>query len=498
MKKYAFSMLACFAFYATCFSQTVDSTISEFKSGNTWQKTGLDIITRDANCSITAEHSFTWDEDTQTWISSQLFNYTINSNGENSEITSQTWDAANSVWVNSTKSIFFISNQGTRRTYIYQNWDAGSGTWVNIYKIWDNLDGQGRAVTSEYDLYSNGQWQRIQRGLMSYDENNRVAGSIFQVWGDNAWVNNGKTTYDYTGNGKTIDYLWSIGESRWILFRRAYNDYIENTTLSKKTLGQTLSGSDWLNAFRSNSSYDNNYKTLSNAQQFWGANNQGWVNSSKLKMDYYSDGSQHHFQFESWDPGTNSWSSGYRATSTDASSCTQILQLVPVSAVNSRVALLTSSVDGKNLIQRIPGTNEPARNNFQRTFNPLASSGNSLVYDLSLNAGNRSYAFEMILSNAPKTQPVVNNQQDNSIVANSNSFVISPNPAKSYFNVNLSGWKNTGNIILRLSDVSGKTILQHKMEATMQRIDLPSIQKGIYIVTITSGKEIKTQKLVVE
>ena len=40
--------------------------------------------------------------------------------------------------------------------------------------------------------------------------------------------------------------------------------------------------------------------------------------------------------------------------------------------------------------------------------------------------------------------------------------------------------------------------MQHKMEAGMQRVDLPSIQKGIYIVTITSGKEIQTQKLVVE
>lgn len=497
MKKYMLALLGFIAFNATCFSQTIDSMISESKSGGVWQKNSLDVFTRDANCFITSVHTFAWDEGTQSWINSQLSNYTYQNNGDNSETIGQTWDGVNGVWVNNSKSIFFVSDQGTKRTYIYQNWDAGSGTWINGYKLWENMDAQGRTVTSEFDLYSDGQWQRIQRGLPSYNDAGFVASSIFQVWSNNAWQNNGKTTYDYTGNGKTIDYLWSIGESRWILFRRTYNDYIENTALSTKSLGQTLSGSEWSNFFRSNASYDNSNKVLSNAQQFWDANIQGWVNSSRTKMDYYSDGSQRYFQFDSWDATSGSWSYSYRVSNTDVS-CTQSLQLVPVSTINNRVALLPKNGNGNNLIQRVPGMHPASRNSYLRNFNALASNGNRLVYDLSLNASGRPYEWEMIFSAAPKTGAIINSRADDAVIQGNKTFVISPNPAKSYFNVNLSGWKNTGNIILRLSDVSGKTILQHKMEATMQRIDLPSIQKGIYIVTIKSGKEIKTQKLVVE
>lgn len=497
MKKYALAILACFAFYVTSFSQTTDSILYEFKSNNTWQKSGLDIITRDESCSITSVQTFSWDDATQSWGNAQLTNYTYKTSGENSEVISQSWDATNNAWVNSSKSIFYISNDSTRRTYISQNWDAGSGTWVNGYKIWDDLDGQGRSVTSEFDLYSNGQWQRIQRSLLSYDAGNRVAGSIFQMWGDNKWVNNGKTTYDYTGYGKTIDYLWDIGNSKWTLFRRTYNDYIKNTVLSKKSIGQILSGSDWQNFFRSNASYDNGNRLLSSGQQFWDTNSLLWVNSSKLKLDYYTDGSQNHYQFEAWDASTNSWNSGFRSTSTDVS-CIQSLQLVPVSAVNSRAALLAQSKNGKNLIMRLPETKLPANNGVQRKFNPLAGDGNSLVYDLSLNTGGRQYAFEMVLSTAPKAKAVNSNQADNIIVAGKSGFVISPNPARSYFNVDLSGWKSAGNIILRLSDVSGKTILQRRMGAGMQTVNLPSIQKGIYVVTITSGKEIQTQKIIIE
>ena len=296
---------------------------------------------------------------------------------------------------------FFTSEQGTKRTYIYQNWDPGSGTWINSYKLWESLDALGRSVTSEFDLYSNEQWQRIQRSLLSYDDRNRVSSSVFQVWSNSAWLNNGKTTYDYTSDGKTIDYLWSIGESRWILFRRAYNDYIENTALSKKSLGQILSGSDWVNFFRNNASYNNNNRLLFTAQQFWDATSQVWNNSSRTKMDYYSDGSQRYFQFDSWDVSTNSWSYSYRVTNTDAS-CSQSLQLVPVSAINNRMALLPTGVNGQNLVQRIPGMHPASLNSYQRSFNPLASAGNRLVYDLSLNAAGRPYEFEMIFSGTPK------------------------------------------------------------------------------------------------
>jgi hypothetical protein len=45
---------------------------------------------------------------------------------------------------------------------------------------------------------------------------------------------------------------------------------------------------------------------------------------------------------------------------------------------------------------------------------------------------------------------------------------------------------------------TARAILQQKMNTGTQRVYLPSLQKGVYIVTITSGKEIQNQKLVIE
>jgi hypothetical protein len=130
---------------------------------------------------------------------------------------------------------------------------------------------------------------------------------------------------------------------------------------------------------------------------------------------------------------------------------------------------------------------------------PLAGDRNTLVYDFSFN-GNQSqqYAFELVLSSAQKPQKVNSQPKSNVIAKNNTGFMVSPNPAKNYFDVNLSAYKNAGSVTLKLSDISGKTILQQKMNAGIQRVHLPFLQKGMYIVTITSGKESQNQKLVIE
>jgi hypothetical protein len=147
----------------------------------------------------------------------------------------------------------------------------------------------------------------------------------------------------------------------------------------------------------------------------------------------------------------------------------------------------------------MPGSKTYPGNAIQRTFNPFAGNSNTVVYDFSFkNSGNQSeqYAFELILSSTVKPKDLSSKQAGN-VVINKSSFVLSPNPAKNYFNINLSAWKTGGTIMLRLSDVSGKLIMQQKMYAGIQRVDLPVLQKGLYIVTITSGKETRAEKIVI-
>ena len=44
---------------------------------------------------------------------------------------------------------------------------------------------------------------------------------------------------------------------------------------------------------------------------------------------------------------------------------------------------------------------------------------------------------------------------------------------------------------MKLSDATGKLIMQQKVNAAMQRIELPALQKGLYVVTVISEEEMK-------
>lgn len=485
--------LAALAFASTSFSQTKDSMLSEMLINGVWQKYTLDITMRDADCNATSQLELAWNESTQSWVNSYLSVYKIDNTTDNIETVQQGWDATNNAWVNYSRSALLNSSNGKKRTYTFEFWDAGSNTYVGSYRLIDDHDSTGRTVVTEFDNFSNGEWQKVQRGLLHYDENGYVNDNIFQVWTNNAWVNNGRTISSYSGKGETIEYYWDIGNQSWIKTSRTFNNYIKGTN-AKKSLGQILSGTEWQNNFRSESNYNDDNLMYSNFQQTWDANSSVWINSSKASYDYYPNKSPHHFKFEAWDPSSNTWVYGFRTSSPDIN-CLQSLQVVPVVATKNTTGLSVQNKSDHYFLHSMPQAK--TSNNIQKIFNPLASDARHTVYDLTMNRNGKQYAYELILTTAVQSK-TMNSKTTGNAVVSAKAFTISPNPAKNYFNINLPAYKNAGDIILKISDMSGKVVMQKTTGAGMQRIDIASLQKGIYIVSIISGKEMQTAKLVVQ
>jgi hypothetical protein len=473
-KRSAIAVFICYSFSVTAIAQTTDSIFSENKINGIWQKNLLDIIARDNSCSILSDFQLTWDASNNKWINAFRSTYQY---PEGKVITlSQRWDALNSTWINSSKS--FYNTQGSPRIFQLQVWDAVLNTWINNYRSVETLNDEGLTVVSEFDLYGDNEWQKIQRSLFVYDANDLITEYIFQVWMNNTWLNNNKTTNNYT-TGTSFTDLWDAGNKRWTKFQRTFNDYLNNTINPQRSLNQVYSGAAWQNAQRSEATYNSNDQMLSNSQQFWDAGMQAWVNASQINTDYYSSGNINHFEFKGWDAFSNSWSIGFREKFTDIN-CSQGIQFIPVTQVKNN------------------NTKTIAANTIKSVLNPLASDAHKLVFDVTFNNGQSQQQFQMILSSGQVPQKI-NSQTKNEATGKSNSgFILSPNPARNYFNINLSAYKNAGSIMLKLTDMSGKLILQQKLNATIQRVDLPSLQKGIYIVTIISGKETHNQKLVIE
>jgi len=345
MKRFAFLTLSALLCTSTIFAQTKDSVLSEMLVNGVWQKYLLDVTTREADCNATTQLELAWNESTQLWVNSFLSTYTIDNTNDNIKVVQQSWDAINNTWVNYSRSILFHSNNGKKVTYTYEIWDAGSNTFIGNYRIIDEFDNTGKAIVNEFDNFSDGQWQKVQRGLLQYNENGYVIDNIFQVWTNNAWVNNGRTVSSYDANGKSVQYYWSTGTQSWIKTSRTFNTYIDGTAISTQSLGQFLSGTEWQNNFRSQTVYNDANFMLSSFQQNWDATLGTWVKSSRVSNDYYPDNRQHHFMFEGWDAASNTWAYGYRSKSTDLN-CTQSVQLIPVAATKNNTGLMIQNEKG--------------------------------------------------------------------------------------------------------------------------------------------------------
>ena len=493
IQRFALTAFMCFIFFATVTAQIKDSVFSENKENGVWQKTGLDIITRDDLCAINSVLQLRWNANSHSWVNSFLSTYD-SVQGINRAV-SQSWDSLNNTWVNYSRSLMTYRKEGSQLVYQYQTWDVVSGLWINNYRFIDYRDNKGRTVVSEGDIYSGNAWQKQQRNLFSYDASNKLIESLFQIW-NIVWTNTVKIVYDYS-SGLTLYYSWDPGNMKWLKSARTLNDYLDSTALAEKSLTQNYTGSDWQNSYRYTAKYNDNDQQLFTLQQFWDLNTLAWINSYKIKTDYYEDGGQNRFVFEGWDVGSNSWAYGYRSKSTDIS-CNENIQLVPVTQIKNNMPTMVQS-NKADLLSLAPGSKIIASKAIERKFNPLASDRHTLVYDFSFNGDqSKQNAFELIISFAKKPQQVTSDAKSSVIAKNNTGFMISPNPAKNYFDVNLSAYKNAGSITLRLSDISGKTVLQQKMNAGIQRVHLPSLQKGIYMVTITSGKQSQNQKLMIE
>lgn len=77
-------------------------------------------------------------------------------------------------------------------------------------------------------------------------------------------------------------------------------------------------------------------------------------------------------------------------------------------------------------------------------------------------------------------------------IAESNEILTAPNPVEDFLNIKIAGNQSVQSI--SISDISGKSIV--KLNNPGNSIDLSQLQKGIYIATITTDRNIFTRKLV--
>lgn len=472
-------------------SQTADTAFTEQYQDGQWQNSYRSITTYDGGCNIQTVLGQSWDIATGTWINSSHNTYHYDDMGRIANILTRNWDVVSSTWINGTKDEFTYLSNGLLQLFTDQIWDPATKTWTHNYRSASELNSAGYTVKSDFELFIAGEWTKISKTLITYDAKLRPVELISQTWLNNQWTNSGRTLQKYTGDGLSLSYYWDSYNQQWIKSSRSFNDYLGQTAFSEKTVSQFNNGGTWVNSTFQQNTYNENNAPQGYNFRVWDAASQSWQQILRALQQFYPNGNPSVYTMQLWDNVTSTWVDNYRYSHLN-SSCPLQVSFTPV--VQNR------SINKNNSGQAKAGgwKTDIRKTGNVELLSPAAQfqlNSQSLTYNISIRSGNGTdaYSYRMILS--PQRNRSTSTASEEAVTVTKNSFVISPNPAKNYFSANVS---SKGNATLSMHDISGRLVLQKKMQQGLQKVDLPSLQKGIYVVTLTTGKEILKQKLVIE
>lgn len=204
------------------------------------------------------------------------------------------------------------------------------------------------------------------------------------------------------------------------------------------------------------------------------------------KEDYYGAGSVHHNYFESWNTGTNSWDNLSRSTYTH-NGCILLLNIT------------SSTGDAKKTFNTSNNKNSNTGNDHSWEIpfaNNVKANGNILSFDQRF--GNK-VNYHIVLSSKTANKSISSNTTSNAAIQAKKLFSISPNPAKDYIIITPNTTATTADVMLKLYDLSGKLMMNKKLQNTgTQKINLPPLTKGMYMVTVTNGNNVENKMILVE
>jgi hypothetical protein len=212
----------------------------------------------------------------------------------------------------------------------------------------------------------------------------------------------------------------------------------------------------------------------------WDSKSKSWVNLFRDFQNYYSNGATHHIQTETWDEESKKWLYGYRITFTN-NGCRLAANLTTGNTNSSQKSAKSNQIFTSGI-----------------SINRMASDGRKVIYDFPsiINPANKSVIPLQMILTTQKPERITSITSENISDKKQQDFLISPNPARKYFYV---GFNTAGkSAILKITDLAGRAILQAPLKNNNEKVDISNIPKGLYIVSVISGKEILSGKLVVE
>jgi hypothetical protein len=205
--------------------------------------------------------------------------------------------------------IYSYSSAGIITETFYQKLNGSK--WENFQRISNIFDSNGNLINYSQEVWQNNQWLIQLRSTFTYNSNGQVEqrlieqpvnniltnGSlttytynnnitvIFQNWQNNNWVNYSKDIYDLDGLGNQLsDTHQEWQSSTWINIRRFLSTYDGNSNLLSRST--ELWNDNWENGYRETYTYDGNNNMLTSLNEKWDINLNNWVGEFRKSISY--------------------------------------------------------------------------------------------------------------------------------------------------------------------------------------------------------------------
>lgn len=487
-------------------AQSTDSALIEEKVNNRWQAVALVILNYDNACRNTLHLQKNWDRDSQSWTNAYRTVNTFDLNGNMIETLEQYWNKTTNAWINSFREIYIYSDDGLKRTTTGQG-AVNNNSWKTQWRYIDSLNAYGNVVYSITETAVNDTLQLTWRTIYTYNSNNFVTLIKEDGWTNNTWIKSQKTDYYYSDDGlrgKQTQYRWDSDGETWITDFRESTNFLQGTNIIESGLAQRYISNSWVNNLRYQITYNEDNLRTFDISQYWDTKLNKWTNTHRAKWDYYSDGSIYHQYFEVWNTTTNSWDELSRSTYTHHGCIFQL------DITRSTETKDNAFAKGLTRTEKFNITNH---NNAQTHNNSLLeiqipenikNRSNQYSYNMIINSNNHigmkdNISYKIVITAKPSVKSTESISSNFDLRLKTPQFIISPNPAKNYLIVTPPDNTKPGETVLKLFDMSGKLILNKKLgTAGAQKIYLPLLTQGIYIITLTSANGIQKQKLLVQ
>lgn len=476
-----------FCFLITVQSQKRDSTTLQIYVNADWRDESRSIDTYSKNCEIKSTLLQFGDPYSNSPLTDELnFVYSYYKSGLIKEELVFNIDGAGNQKVVA-RTLYIYRSDNREKEELQQRWNETTLQWENDSKRVQISNRDGQLVYLAYFTYEAGNWVPQIRDYFSYIKKDVLVSSVSQYFENNSWVNILKYETEfakgYSSSVRTY-YDWDDVNKKWVAAEKIATEYLPNTFLPKREVYLDPINGVFTQTARATLDYNKQRLFTKQLLEVYDFTAGKWVPTNLDLRTYFKDGNLESALYFSWDAALNDWTPSLRFLYTN-NGCykydcrTKFYNRNRKRHRNGRVI----EDNGVNKVK----------------FNSDLSSQYVQVYDIPAGKNNnlkkyqRTIQVEVIKTPVQRVaEPATFNEQS--------TFTILPNPAKSYFTVDIKAVDGAEKSTVKLTDISGKTILQKNLQnAGLHKIDFNSnVKPGIYIVTISNNKSTVSQKLVVQ